>query len=89
MNFGDYEFETVEPQKHAGVKKKGRKSGGFIILIKKNIDRKFIKFAKISNNFVWIEVSKNVIENLNENLLIIASYINDINSTYYDDKIFK
>ena len=88
LDFGEYEYEIIEPQKHAGVKK-GRKSGGFIILIKKHIDRKLIKFFKISNNFVWIEVSKNLIENLNENLLIIASYINDITSTYYDDEIFE
>ena len=88
LNFEQYDFEIVEPQKHAWVKK-GRKSGGFNILIKKDIDRKQIVFRKKSNYFVWIEVSKNLIKNLKENLLIIASYINDISSTYYNDEIFE
>ena len=88
LDFNDYETFTVEPQKHAGIRK-GRKSGGFIILTKKNIDKKMINFAKISNNFVWVEVSKNLIKNLNQNLFIVASYINDITSTYYNDEIFE
>ena len=36
-----------------------------------------------------MEVLKNLIQNLNENLLIVASYIHNITSTYYDDKIFE
>ena len=48
-----------------------------------------IKFAKKSNNFVWIEVSKYLIKNLEHNLFIVAAYINDITSTYYDDEIFE
>ena len=88
LKFNDYESYTIEPQKHAGVNK-GRKSGGFIILIKKDIDKKMIKFAKKSNNFVWIEVSKHLIKNLEQNLYIVASYINDITSTYYNDDIFE
>ena len=77
LEFENYELDIIEPQKHAGVKK-GRKSGGFIILIKKDIEKNMIKFAKKSNNFVWIEVSKHLIENLEENIFIVASYINDI-----------
>ena len=88
LNFNDYEKYSVEPQKHTGVRK-GRKSGGFVILIKKNIDKKMIKFVKTTNNFVWIEVSKHLIKNLNQNLFIVASYINDITSTYYNDEIFE
>ena len=48
-----------------------------------------VKFAKKSNNFVWIEISKNVIKNLQQIFFIVASYINDITSTYYDDGIFE
>ena len=64
LNFENYLIEIVEPQKHMGVKK-GRKSGGFIILMKKYLN-KMVKFVKKSNNFVWIEVSKKVIKNLQE-----------------------
>ena len=88
LTFENYKFDIIEPQKHVGVKK-GRKSGGFIILTKNNIDKKMIKFIKRSNNFVWIEVYKKLIQNLDENLLIVASYINDITSTYYNDNIFE
>ena len=50
--FDDYLIEIIEPQKHEGVKK-GRKSGGFLILIQKKMENKF-KTAKKSNIFVWI-----------------------------------
>ena len=88
LKFENYAFEIVEPQKHIGVKK-GRKSGGFIILMKKYLNNKLVKFVKKSNNFIWIEISKNVIENLEDNFFVVASYINDVTSTYYDDEIFE
>ena len=34
-----------------------------------------------------MEVDKSVVNNSQENFLIVASYINDITSTYYDDKV--
>ena len=87
LNFEDYTSKIIEPQKHIGIKK-GRKSGGFIILIKKYLT-KMVNFIKLSNNFVWLEVSKNVVKNLEENFFVVVSYINDIASTYYDDEIFE
>ena len=42
----------------------------------------------MSNNFVWLEIGRNVVENLQENRIVVVMYINDITSTYYDDKIW-
>ena len=87
LEFNDYLVETIEPQKHSGVTK-GRKSGGFIILVKKNLYKNY-KIVKKSNNFVWIELSKSLIKNGTENFFIVAAYVNDISSTYYNEDIFE
>ena len=87
LEFDDYSFEIMEPQKHLGITK-GRKSGGFVILAKHYMEKMF-KIIKKSNNFVWIEISKNVIKNAKENLFIVATYVNDITSTYYNEEIFE
>ena len=87
VSFENYTPHFVSPQKHLGVKK-GRKSGGFMVLIK-NYLSKDIKIHKTSNNFVWIEVNKKFMKNLQNNFFIVGTYINDITSTYYDDKIFQ
>ena len=71
LEFDNYLFEIMEPQKHCGVTK-GRKSGGFIILAKNYMEKMF-KIIKKSNNFVWIEASKNAIKNAKENLYIVAT----------------
>ena len=68
--------------------KKGRKSGGFFILFKKYLSKKF-KILKKSNNYVWIEIDKNCIKILQTNFIVVATYISDITSTYYDEKIFE
>ena len=86
LEFEDYTFEIIEPQKHLGVTK-GRKSGGFIIFTKHHMEKMF-KIVKKSNNFIWIEVSKDMINNASKNLLIVASYVNDITTTYYNQDIF-
>lgn len=82
-----YFAEYVNPQKHMGVKK-GRNSGGFIVLFK-NYLGKDVKIIKKSNNFVWIEVDKKYFKNMNKNPRIVGTYIHDITSTYYSDKIFE
>ena len=87
LEFNNYDFELIEPQKHIGVKK-GRKSGGFIILTKKTLKHNF-KFTKESNNFVWIEVSKHLVKNTLENFFIVAAYVSDVSSTYYNEEIFE
>ena len=87
LDFEHYFPEYVSPQKHMGVKK-GRDSGGFIVLFK-NYLAKNVKIIKKSNNFVWIEVDKKFISEINENLLIAGIYIHDITSTYYNDNIFE
>ena len=38
---------------------------------------------------MWIEIDKKCIKNLNETFIVVGVYINDINSTYYDDNIFE
>ena len=88
INFNDinYSHYFVKPQKHTGVKN-GRISGGFLILYK-NYLSKNVKVLENSNNFVWIEIDKSCVTNMQNNLIIVATYINDITSTYYDDKIW-
>ena len=67
--FDDYDLLVeIKPEKHQGVKK-GRKSGGVIVLGKKYL-KKFVK-QKITANLVWLEVSKDVIKNTNKNLLLL------------------
>ena len=85
--FENYISHHVSPQKHTWSKK-GRKSGGFTILYKTYLKNR-IKVLKSSNNFVWIEVEKNIIQNLQENFLVVATYINDVTSSYYKDEIFE
>ena len=87
IKFDDYDCEIIEPQKHISTKK-GRKSGGLIILTKKTLKNNF-KIAKKSNNFVWIEISRNLIENALENFFIVAAYVSDVSSTYYNEDIFE
>ena len=87
LSFNNYSYDTIKPQKHAGVTK-GRKSGGFIILVRKEIENKF-KIVKKSNNFVWIELSKHLIKNVMENFLLVAVYVSDVSSTYYNEEIFE
>ena len=55
----------------------------------KNYLSKNFKIVKSSNNFIWIEIGKKCIKNLQENFLIVGTYINGITSTYYDEKIFE
>ena len=83
----NYKHTIVNPQKHAGIRK-GRKSGGFIVLYK-NYLLKNLKILECSNHCVWIEVDKSCIENMHNNLIIAATYINDITSTYYNDDIWE
>ena len=87
IKFNDYDFEIIEPQKHISIKK-GRKSRGFIIFTKQTLRNNF-KFAKIFNNFVWIAISKHLIKNALENYFIVAAYVSDVSSTYYNEEIFE
>ena len=87
INFAGYNIiAQQEPVKHAGVKK-GRKSGGIIVLGKKGWD-KCIKVLQISEHFIWCEVSKNVMKGLENNLIFVAAYIHDVTSVYYDSNVF-
>ena len=71
VNDINYMHNLVKSQKHTGVKK-GRKSGGFLILYK-NYLAKNIKILESSNNFVWIEIDKSCIKNMQNNVLIVAT----------------
>ena len=51
----------VEPHKKLGVKK-GRKSGGIIILVKKYLFKQ-MKVLKKSDHFIWLELDRRVIKN--------------------------
>ena len=87
LKFDNYFYDTIKPQKHAGVTK-GRKSGGIIILVRKELENK-LKIVKKSNNFVWIELSKHLIKNVMENFFIVAVYVSDISSTNNNEGIFE
>ena len=49
---------------------------------------KNVKIVKKSNNFIWIEVNRKYVDNLENNFLICGTYIHDVTSTYYNDNIF-
>ena len=66
---------------------KGRKSGGIRILIKKKLFN-HVKVLIKSNNFVWFEVNHRILKNLQNNLIICATYIHDITSKYFTPSIF-
>ena len=55
----------------SGVKKEIRR-------VYKTYLKNRIKIIKSSNNFVWIEVENSTIQNLQENILVVATYINDV-----------
>ena len=72
LEFENYFYESVQPQKHIGVKK-GRDSGGFIVLFKNYLEKN-VKIVKKSNNFIWIEVNRKFIDNLEKKFLICLLY---------------
>ena len=55
----------------------------------RNEIKKSIKIKKISKNFVWTEIDKHLIQNLEKNLILVSAYIHDASSTYYDPSIFE
>ena len=75
------------PVKHLGVRS-GRKSGGIIVLCRNEI-KNSIKVKKNSKNFVWTEIDKRLIKNLEKNLILVSAYIHDANSSYYDPSNFE
>ena len=87
VTYEGYTYVAVKPQKHEGITR-GRKSGGLIVLLKNYLSKKF-RILKSSNNFIWIEIDKSVISNLRQNFIIVATYISDITSTYFNDSIFE
>ena len=87
LNFDNYIYDKVVPQKRIGIKK-GRASGGFIVLVKNDISKK-VNIIKKSNNFVWIEVDGELMNYLDGNVFIVGTYIHDITSVYYNDNIFE
>ena len=76
-----------KPVKHGGIRS-GRKSGGIIVLYRNNLIN-FVKIKKISKFFVWTEISKTLIHNMEKNLILVSAYIHDASSTYYDSSIFE
>ena len=77
----------IDPQKKVGVSK-GRKSGGICVLVKSYLFKQ-CNVIKKSNNFIWVEIHRSVIKNLEKNLIICAKYIHDITSVYYSPNIFQ
>ena len=59
------------------------------MILYKNYLSKNIKFLENSNNFVWIEIDKTCIKNMQNNLILVGTYINDTTSTYYHDDIWE
>ena len=86
LKFEDYTSDYVSPHKRVGVKK-GRASGGFMVLVKNSLSQK-VNIIKKSNNFVWIEIDGKLIKKMDGNFFIVGTYIPDITSKYYDESIF-
>ena len=67
--------------------KKGRHSGGFIIIVKKHL-RKGVKFIDDEDNFcLWFKLEKTFF-NLNADIFVSAIYIPPRNCVYSDVKYF-
>ena len=77
----------IDPQKR-GNAKRGRKSGVIRILTKTFLS-KHVRILSKSNNFIWMEVNRDVIKNLPKNLIICAAYIHDATSKYFTPTIFE
>ena len=75
----------LKPQKQLGVKK-GRKSGGVLVLAKSHL-KKHVK-VKILENFVCVEIDRGIIENFEKNLFVLGCYIHDTTSKYFDPNAF-
>ena len=85
--FEGYEIlAQVDPQKRREAKN-GRKSGG-LLLIGKKYFKKFVHTIKITNSFIWIEISKTLIKNLENGLLLLCAYISDVNSKYFNPNTY-
>ena len=81
----NYELvKTIAPLKQ---NKKGRKSGG-IHIFSKSVLKPCIKIIKTSDHYIWLEIDKNIFENLNKNLVICAIYSQPSTSKYYKDEIW-
>ena len=49
--------------------------------------KRFVK-AKITADFAWLEISKEIIKNTNKKLHLVTGYIHDQSSKYYDPNVF-
>ncbi len=78
-------IKSIEPLKKG---KKGRKSGGILVLCK-SIFTPSIKLIKFTNNYAWLELNKNIFHDLTKNLLICGIYSQPANSLYYNEEIWE
>ena len=91
-NCTDYElvhyncFKT-ETRKDPSVKK-GRSSGGIIVYYKKYLE-KLIKINKLTPNYIWIEINKELFHNLDKNVKICAIYNPPTNSRYHNPSLME
>ena len=74
-------------QKDASIRK-GRSSGGIIIYYKKYLE-KLINEIKQTKHYIWIDLSKELFYNLNNNLKICVIYNPPKNSKYYNSDLIE
>ena len=48
-----------------------------------------MNLLKFTDNFIWIEISKQVISNSENNLLLVCCYIHNRTSKYFDPNVFE
>ena len=48
----------------------------------------YLNIIKTSNSYIWIEISKSLFYNINENILACTIYAQPKTSTYYTDEIW-
>ena len=82
----NFDCHEIKSQKHVDIKK-GRKSGGFLIYIKKHIS-KAVHIIKTIATYIWLQLDKNIFHNLTENLKLCVLYLPPASSSYYNRDIF-
>ena len=60
----------------------------YVYMYDKKYFKKFAHIIKITNSFIWIEISKNLIKNLGRTLLFLCAYISDVNSKYFNPNTY-
>ena len=82
-----WHFVSLPGLKNPGVIT-GRSSGGMLVYIKKHIN-KFVKILSFNSYSCWLEIDKQLFDNLDQNLIVSANYSPPINSKYHSQNSYE